>query len=239
MNELEIIFEDNHLLVVNKPPGLATMGAESGPTVHSLACEYIAQKYRKPGKVFLGIVHRLDSMSSGVLVLARTSKAAARLSDQFRKSGEGPRKIYLAVVEGDVVEPRGLWRDWIVKNEAAHRMEAATASTVGAVDAELEYQVIRRMDEEGKGSLIAVRLMTGRKHQIRVQFADRGHAILGDIKYDAARQTFRGIALHAWSLTIHHPTKAEPMTFRTLPKSWGRWIPTAEEISRLERDDAW
>lgn len=239
MNDLEILFEDNHLLVVNKPPGLATMGTDGAPSVHSLACRYIAEKYAKPGKVFLGVVHRLDSMSSGVLVLARTSKSAARLSEQFRQSGDGPRKVYIAVVEGDVVEPRGLWRDQIVKNEREHRMEAATAHTKGALAAELEYQVLRRMVEGGRGSLIAVRLMTGRKHQIRVQFADRGHAILGDVKYDAAPQKFRGIALHAWSLTINHPTKAMPMTFQSLPTTWGKWLPTDAEISRLNQPDAW
>jgi len=241
MKDLEILFEDNHLLVVNKPPTLATMGSESGETVHSLGCRYIAEKYSKPGKVFLGVVHRLDSMCSGVLVLARTSKAAARLSEQFRRAGEGPRKIYLTAVEGDMMEPSGLFRDWIAKNEAAHRMETATSATSGAVEAELEYRVIRPKKNSTLGTLVAVRLLTGRKHQIRVQFAERGHAVIGDIKYGAAKATLPGIALHAWSLTIQHPTKAIPMTFNApVPKNWGEWCPTAEEVGRLARIwEAW
>ena len=242
MNELDILYEDNHLLVVNKPTGIATMGNEGGPAVHEIACRYIGEKYQKPGKVFLGIVHRLDSMSSGVLVLARTSKAAARLSEQFRRTGsEGPHKVYVATVEGDVVETRGHFHDWIFKNERTHKMEAATASTPGAVEAELEYRVLRRAATTGlKATLVAVRLITGRKHQIRVQFSERGHAVLGDIKYGAAQRSMRGIALHAWSLTINHPTKGEAMTFHApLPASWGQWKPTGEELKSLDQRSAW
>ena len=105
MAALDILFEDNHLLVVNKPPCLPTMGAEGRPTLHALACRYLAVKYAKPGRVFLGIVHRLDAMSSGVVVLARTSKAAARLSAEFRRAASGPFKVYLAVVEGRLPLP--------------------------------------------------------------------------------------------------------------------------------------
>lgn len=241
MSELDILYEDNHLLVVNKPTGIATMGSEDGPTIHQLACRYIGEKYNKPGKVFLGIVHRLDSMSSGVLVLARTSKAAARLSDQFRRTTDGPHKIYIATVEGDVAEARGQFRDWIYKNEQSHKMEAASSLTPGAVEAELEYRVLRRAAPTGlKATLVAVRLITGRKHQIRVQFAERGHAVLGDIKYGGAQRSMRGVALHAWSLTINHPTKGEPMTFHAqIPASWGQWKPTAEELNQLDKPTAW
>jgi 23S rRNA pseudouridine1911/1915/1917 synthase len=241
MSELDILYEDNHLLVVNKPTGIATMGSDDGATIHQLACRYIGQKYNKPGKVFLGIVHRLDSMSSGVLVLARTSKAAARLSDQFRRTIDGPHKIYVATVEGDVVEPRGRFRDWIFKNEQTHKMEAASSSTPGAVEAELDYRVLRRATGTGlKATLIAVRLLTGRKHQIRVQFSERGHAVLGDIKYGAAQRSMRGIGLHAWSLTINHPTKGEPMTFHApTPSSWGQWQPRPEELNELDKPSAW
>jgi len=239
--ELEILFEDNHLLVINKPPTLATMGADDAPTAHELACRYVAEKYKKPGRVFLGVVHRLDSMCSGVLVFARTSKAAARLSEQFRRAGSGPKKIYLAAVEGDVVIQRNQWTDWIAKNEQAHRMELASPATEGAVEAKLEYRVLRHAIKNGlPWSLAAVRLMTGRKHQIRVQFAERGHAIVGDVKYGAQRQSLRGIALHAWSLTIDHPTKATPLTFRAAPpKSWGQCMPTEHELALLDDVGIW
>ncbi len=232
MIQLKILYEDNHLLVVNKPAGLATMGAGGAATVHQIACRYLAEKYAKPGKVFLGIVHRLDAMSSGVLVLARTSKSAARLSDQFRRSSDGPGKIYLAAVEGDIVPSHGRWRDRIAKNEALHRMEISASSE--AVDAELTYQVLRPKSASNGGTLVAVKLLTGRKHQIRVQFAERGYALIGDVKYGANRQSFTGIALHAWSLTINHPTKATPLTFRAPPPpSWGKWQPTAHELAEI------
>jgi len=241
ITELEILFEDNHLLVINKPPTLATMGADDAPTAHEMACRYVAEKYKKPGRDFLGVVHRLDSMSSGVLVFARTSKAAARLSEQFRRAGSGPKKVYLAAFEGDLVVQRDLWTDWIAKNEKAHRMELASPASEGAVEAKLEYRVLRNATRDGfRWSLAAVRLMTGRKHQIRVQFADRGHAIVGDVKYGAQRQSLRGIALHAWSLTIDHPTKATPITFRALPPaSWGQCMPTEQELIFLDDAGAW
>jgi len=242
MNPPDILYEDNHLLVVNKPAGLATMGTGNDtPTLHRLACDYVRDAYAKPGKVFLGVVHRLDAMSSGVLVLARTSKAAARLSAQFRRSGDGPEKIYLAVIEGDLAvgdlaATGGHFRDLLNKNEAEHRMRVAPPGAKDAVVAELRYEVLRRQTTKSQGSsgtLVAVRLLTGRKHQIRVQFADRGHAVLGDVKYDAVRQSFRGIALHAWKLTIQHPTKATPMTFTALPTTWGKWTPTEAELQRV------
>ena len=241
MNELDILYEDNHLLVVNKPTGIATMGTDGEPTIHEIACRYIGEKYSKPGKVFLGVVHRLDAMSSGVLVLARTSKAAARLSDQFRRTSGGPHKVYVATVEGDLAESRGHYRDWLYKNERLHRMEAAKTATKGAVEAELEYRVLRRAAPTGlKATLVAVRLITGRKHQIRVQFAERGHAVLGDIKYGAAQRSMRGIALHAWCLSIQHPTKGESMTFLApTPKSWGQWQPTADELRSLDQLSGW
>lgn len=241
ITELEILFEDNHLLVINKPPTLATMGAEDAATAHELACRYVADKYKKPGRVFLGVVHRLDSMSSGVLVFARTSKAAARLSEQFRRAESGPKKIYLAAFEGELVIQRDQWTDWIAKNEKTHRMESASAVTEGAVEAKLEYRVLRHAMRDGfRWSLAAIRLMTGRKHQIRVQFADRGHAIVGDVKYGGQRQKLRGIALHAWSLTIDHPTLATPMTFRAAPPaSWGQCTPTERELASLDQADVW
>ena len=120
-------------------------------------------------------------------------------------------------------------------------MESVSSATPGAAIAELQYRVLRTVETGGSTqSLVAVRLLTGRKHQIRVQFAARGHAVIGDVKYGAKRQSFTGIALHAWSLTVQHPTKGEPLTFECLPPlSWGRWRPTAEELKSLEQPSAW
>ena len=123
MESLDILYEDNHLLVVNKPVGIATMGAEQGPTVHSMAADYLKRTYHKPGKAFVGVVSRLDAMTSGVLVLARTSKAASRLSTQFaERSGDGTTKIYLAALDGDLQASQGELTDQVLKDDAAHRM---------------------------------------------------------------------------------------------------------------------
>lgn len=252
---VEILFEDNHLLVVNKPAGLATMGSGDGPSVHRWGCDYIRARYHKPGRVYLGIVHRLDAMTSGALVLARTSKAASRLSEQFRQSHAGPEKIYLVVVSGHVTPPAGTLRDRIVKDEAAHRMRlvgrtprgnrasaGTTQPTAAALEAILDYRVLRQSDgaaDQGDSgtaySLLAVRLQTGRKHQIRVQFADRGHVVWGDTKYGDRhhRRVGRGMAgitLHAASLTIAHPVGGRQLLFRCPPPtSWGRFRPTPQE----------
>lgn len=235
----EILFEDNHLLVVDKPAGMATMGSEGaaahGPSLHAWGCEYVRRRYDKPGKVFLGIVHRLDAFTSGVVVLARTSKAASRLSEQFRRADGGPTKIYLAALEGHFPEESGELRDRLFKDDAAHRMRVSTTRGDEAV---LRFRVLRRdavVGRAGEYTLAVVRLITGRKHQIRVQFAARGFPVWADLKYGASRRAggplssaggLRGIALHAGSLTIEHPTRREPLTFQCRPPTaWGELRP--------------
>lgn len=230
---LNVLYEDNHLLVIDKPVGLATMGAESGvATIHSWACDYLREKYDKPGRVFVGIVSRLDSMTSGVLCLARTSKAASRLTPQFaEKSGGGAVKIYLAAVEGNWESDVGTLVDWVRKDDQAKRMRVVGADAKGALEASLRYQVVHRTDQS---TLLAVRLISGRKHQIRVQFAAAGHPVLGDRKYDSHRAFGRhdsdaaggkggmlGVALHSWRLQIEHPTRREKFWFVAgLPDFW-------------------
>jgi len=210
---LAVLYEDNHLLVIDKPAGLPTMGGVSGPTAHALAARYLKDKYAKPGNVFVGIVSRLDAMTSGVLVLARTSKAAARLSQQFRESRPGKR--YLAVVEGRPHPAAGSLADTVYKDDAAHRMRCAQGQAVASGQAaELHYETLAT---RGDRALLAIALITGRKHQIRVQWASRGHPVWGDRKYEAVSRMKRGIALHAWQLTIEHPTRKEPMTFLAPP----------------------
>lgn len=227
---MNVLYEDNHLLVINKPPELATMGAQSGEeSVYQWASDYIRHRYNKPGNVFVGIVSRLDAMTSGALVLARTSKAASRLSIQFGGPGKNKKvsapaeKLYLTIVEGDLEKDSGLSRsdtlvDDVWKDDGAHRMRVARSPRDGTKLARLRYSVLGK---HGTNSILAVRLLTGRKHQIRLQFADRGHPVLGDRKYGSKVDFPLGVALHSWQLLITHPTKATPMRFvADLPRHW-------------------
>lgn len=217
---LEILYEDNHLLVVNKPAGIATMGTAAGTkSMFTLAKEYLKWKYQKPGNVYLGVVSRLDSLVSGVLIFARTSKAAARLSEQFRD--HKTQKTYWAIVEGTPDPKQGELVHWMSKDETRQKMVARSKKSPDSQEARLKYQTVRELPE---GTLLEVELLTGRKHQIRVQLASTGHPILGDRKYGSETAFPAGIALHARILTIEHPTLKKPVTLNArLPKVWGKW----------------
>ena len=218
-SQLTTLYEDNHLLAVNKPAGVPTMGVAAGePSVVSLARQYIKRKYRKPGNVYLGVVSRLDTGTSGVVILARTSKAAARLAEQFRT--RGAKKTYLAIVSGDVNPAEGTMTDWLVKDDRAQRMVIVPADSPGAQEASLTYRVMRKLE---RGTLVEIDLQTGRKHQIRVQFAARGWPVWGESKYAAGAAFEPGLALHARRLVIDHPVKHEPVELvAPLPESWRR-----------------
>lgn len=223
---LEILYEDNHLLVVNKPSGLATMGARAGE--HSLlevSKDYIREKYHKPGNVYLGTVSRLDESVTGVTLFARTSKAAARLAKQFRE--REVEKTYWAIVAGHLHPQRGELVDWLVKNDAHRKMEIASKEASGAQEARLTYEVLQEFPEH---SLLRVQLETGRKHQIRVQLASRSHAILGDAKYKSGEAFPSGIALHSRRLIVEHPTLRTPIVITApLPTSWRKWVSADRE----------
>jgi 23S rRNA pseudouridine1911/1915/1917 synthase len=214
---LKILLEDNHLLAVIKPPGLATMGVAAGePSLLTLAKDYLKKKYTKPGNVYLGVVSRLDEPVSGVVVFARTSKAAARLSEQFRS--RSVEKIYWGVVEGRLEPPSGEWIDVVAKDETARRMRRVSAAAPEAREARLRY---RRLKVLPAASLVEFELETGRKHQIRLQCSLHGHPILGDRKYGSTRPFPDGIALHARRLAFDHPiTKARIELEASLPRSW-------------------
>lgn len=210
-----VLFEDNHLLVVDKPVGLTTQGAVPGePSVVEWARRYVKQKYAKPGNVYIGIVSRLDRDVSGVLPLARTSKAAARLNEQFRE--RSVEKLYWAVVEG-AVPAEGRYVDRIAKDERLGRMTIVGDDDDGA-EAVLTFRTLQKLVD---ATLVEVRLETGRKHQIRVQMAEHGHAIVGDRRYGSRRDFPAGIALHARQIVFEHPTRRESMKIAaSLPKSW-------------------
>lgn len=217
---LAILYEDNHLLAINKPAPLATMGAAAGETsLAALAKEYLKRKHAKPGEAYLGVVSRLDAMVTGVVLFARTSKAAARLSEQFRT--RDVEKTYWAVVEGTGIPATGECHDWLRKDDAAHRMRTVRADAPDAQEARLRFRRLRALDG---GTLLEISLETGRKHQIRVQLAARGWAVQGDRKYGARTPFEPGIALHARRLVVTHPTRREPLTLvAPLPASWRRW----------------
>lgn len=214
---LQVLYEDNHLLVVNKPVMLPTMGVPADrPSLIAQAKEYLRVKYAKPGNVYLGIVSRLDAPVSGLTLMARTSKAAARLTEQFRT--RAVEKIYWALVVGPVRPPSGQLIDHVRKDERHRRMHIADPDQTGAKEARLSYRVLRRLDDL---TLLEIQLETGRKHQIRVQLAHRGWPVLGDRKYGSPQRFPAGVALHARSLTFEHPTRHEPLEIvAPLPRPW-------------------
>lgn len=218
---LPVLYEDNHLLVVSKPAPLPTMGVKPDQeSAVSIAKEYLRQKYQKPGNVYLGVVSRLDAMVTGVLPLARTSKCASRLSAQFRE--RSPTKTYLAITPRCPALEPGKLIDWLVKDEAKHRMMTTTPQSSGAQRSELELMRIR---EIGDLLLLEIRLLTGRKHQIRVQLASRGAAIIGDRKYGSHQPFPGGIGLHAKKLEIDHPTTSEKLEFiAPNPPNWASYL---------------
>ncbi|MDR1270093.1 MAG: RluA family pseudouridine synthase [Planctomycetaceae bacterium] len=215
---MQILYEDNHLLAVVKPSGLATMGlAEGEETLLTRTKDYIKRKYNKPGEVYLGVVSRLDVPVSGVVLFARTSKAAARLNEQFRT--HSVEKIYVALVEGSVDPPEDEWTNWIREDERHRKVWLAQSGN--GKEAKLQYRTLRKT---GNNSLIEIRLETGRKHQIRVQFAGHGFPVLGDRKYGAKTIFPNGIALHALKLTVTHPTTHQRIQLTApLPASWKKF----------------
>ncbi len=213
----DILHEDNHLLVVNKPAELPTMGAASGePSLVNWAKEYIKQEYDKPGNVYLGVVSRLDAFVTGVVVLARTSKAASRLTKQFQE--RSVQKTYWAIVAGGMPEKEGQFIDFVRKDDRLRQVVVCKEQDKGAQEARLRYEVLGEID---KYQWLRIDLETGRKHQIRVQLAARHHPILGDRKYGSRIEFVRGIALHARRLELTHPTRNKRIAFTaSTPKSW-------------------
>ncbi|MCZ2341138.1 MAG: RluA family pseudouridine synthase [Bacteroidales bacterium] len=214
---LNVLYEDNHCLALDKPAGWSTTHAEGDEqTLDQLAKAYLKEKYDKPGNVFLGVVHRLDKPVSGCLLFARTSKAAARLSEQFRAGAI--EKVYWAVVDREMPNDTGSLEDWLWHDDANHRVIVVPPHTPGAKLARLLYTVRAR---HGGMTWLELRPHTGRKHQLRVQLASRGFSIHGDAKYGSPHKLGHAIALHAHSLTFLHPTQTHPITLTApVPRHW-------------------
>jgi 23S rRNA pseudouridine1911/1915/1917 synthase len=227
---LEILFEDNHCLAIAKPGGcLATHYQGREETLDRAVKDYLKEKYQKPGNVFLGVVHRLDKAVSGVLLFARTSKAAARLCEQFREGTV--EKTYWAIVEGTVQTSAGTLEDWLKKNLEIRRIEVVESRTPGSRQALLHFQ---KRGSHGDLTWLEVRPQTGRTHQLRVQLAHHGHPIYGDARYGSIHTFGPAIALHARSLTFLHPIRYELITLiAELPAKWrGRFAYVLQEGKR-------
>jgi len=222
---LSVLFEDNHCLAVFKPAPLLTQGVPPGvPTLEAMVKEYLKEKYHKPGHVYLGIPHRLDRPVSGVVLFARNTKAARRLAEQFQR--HQVRKVYWAVVDGDIAPDAGIWEDWLRKYADEARSAVVDTGDPMARHAVLSY---RRLGGGSGWNLLEIVPQTGRMHQIRVQAASRGWPVRGDVLY-GSRETFgpaaelprdRVIALHGRGLTFLHPIRYEPITVEApLPETW-------------------
>ena len=214
MNKLEVLYEDNHVIVVFKPVNILSQSDITGDKdMLTLIKEYIKEKYNKPGNVYLGLVHRLDRPVSGVMVFAKTSKAAARLSKQIQEHEFNKR--YLAIINGNLSEKNGEFCDYLLKNDNGNTI--VTDSNNGKKSI-LKYNVLK---ENYNFSLVEVELITGRHHQIRVQFASRGYPLVGDQRY--GKNDNQQICLCSYKLSFYHPITKEKLEFTRLPNLDNNW----------------
>lgn len=204
----QVIFEDNHLLAINKKPSQIVQGDKTGDaSLSDLYKEYLKIKYNKPGNVFCGVIHRLDRPVSGVVLMAKTSKALSRMNDKFKNREIA--KTYLAIVRGTLNKEQGQLVNYLAKNEKNNKSYITKSESQGQ-KAELSYEVNKIGDT---CSLISVKPVTGRHHQIRVQLSNISHPIIGDVKYgDRRGNDDRSICLHAWQLAFEHPVSKEAIT---------------------------
>ena len=220
MQKLKVIYEDNHIIVVEKPVNIPSQGDKTGDIdMLTIIKDYLKEKYNKPGNVYLGLVHRLDRPVGGVMVFAKTSKAASRLSNQVREKIF--KKTYLVIVNGKMEKNKDILEDYLLKNERNNISKVVKEGTKNSKLAVLDYEVLK-YNEETDLSVLKINLHTGRHHQIRVQLSSRNHSIYGDQKY-GGRGRGKQICLWAYSLTIEHPITKEEITFKSIPEFIGSW----------------
>lgn len=220
MGSPSVVYEDNHLLVVNKPAGMPVQGDATGD-FHLLqwAAAYIKEKYQKPGEVFVGLVHRLDRPVSGLVVLARTSKALTRMNEVFRE--RQVKKIYLALTTRALPDDRGVLEDPMDKDSRHHRAIVYRKAKEGVKMARLEYSLVRKVHE---AYLYEVLPYSGRFHQIRAQLAHHGAPIVGDLKYGYPRPNLdKSVCLHAYRLEFVHPVRGDLLSLEAEVPGSGEW----------------
>lgn len=220
MEDLKIFYEDNHIIVVQKIPNIPSQADKTGDIdMLTIIKKYIKNKYNKPGNVYLGLVHRLDRPVGGVMVFAKTSKAASRLSEEVRVKEF--KKEYLVVVNGKMEKEKGTLEDYLLKNQKNNISKVVKEGTKNSKYAKLDYEVLKYNNEINL-SVLKVNLHTGRHHQIRVQLSSRGHSIYADNKY-GTRGKGKQIALWAYSLTLIHPVNKQKMVFKSIPEINKTW----------------
>lgn len=211
---MKVIYEDNHIIVVIKEPNIPSQSDKTGDIdMLTLVKNYVKEKYNKPGEAYIGLVHRLDRPVGGLMIFARTSKAASRLSEQVRNKSF--KKKYLAVVDGEFNNKNGTLTDYLYKDERNNISKVVTEAKKNSKLAKLDYEVLN-FDDKRNLSLIKIDLHTGRHHQIRVQMAHAGHSLFGDQKY-GKRGKGKQIRLWAYEIEFEHPTTKEQLKFTDYP----------------------
>ena len=214
MNKLEVLYEDNHIIVVVKPYNVLSQGDSTGDTsIMDMVKSYIKEKYHKPGNVYLGLVHRLDRPVGGIMVFARSSKAASRLTKAFNE--HKITKKYLAIVHGKMEKEKDTLIDKIEKTNDGNSIISDNGK-----EAILDYEVLD-YNKENNCSLVSIVLKTGRHHQIRVQFSSRGHYLLGDQRYGVLDN--KQISLFSYYLSFEHPVTHEVLEFKRMPDKKDYW----------------
>ena len=211
MNNLNVLYEDNHIIVVEKKPNILSQSDITGDIdLLSMVKKYIKEKYNKPGNVYVGLVHRLDRPVGGIMVFAKTSKAAKRLNEQIKNHEF--KKTYLAVLDGTLKNKNDKLVNYLYKDEKLKKSMVVDKSHLKAKLSELNYEVIGYNDDK---TIVKINLITGRHHQIRVQFSNIGYPLVGDQLY--GKENKKQIMLYAYKLEFIHPTTKEKMTYKILP----------------------
>ena len=212
MNKLNVLYEDNHIIVVEKKPNILSQSDITGDIdLLTLVKEYVKVKYQKPGNVYIGLVHRLDRPVGGIMVFARTSKAAKRLNEQIRNNKFN--KTYIALLNGEISNKKGILEDYLYKDEKLKMSKIVNKDYKNSKLCKLEYEEINVINNK---SLVKINLITGRYHQIRVQFKNQGHPLFGDQLY--GEKNNMQIRLFAYKLEFNHPVTKEKMEFKLIPK---------------------